>query len=379
MSRRTLQKNLAYDDVRNLFYVTYTEGGRRKTKTFPSYAQALTFLGNPADIPKTSITLGQWLNWWMTMEVDPHRAESTRYGYRNIISLHLAPILGPVPLSELSPLQIQSYFSILLQEGLSPNTVRKHDTLLRTALKRAVNLRLLTDNPMTAVFPPQSRTPKYTYYAPQQLRILFQAVQGSVLELPVKLAAYLGLRRSEITGLRWQCVDFQEQIIVIQEVRTEVGGQEITKLPKTRSSIRKLSFGGSRDLIELLQRLHAEQSHPAPNAFVLLNTQGNPVSPDALSQALLSVVRKHHLPPITLHGLRHSFASVANSQGATVYDISHALGHSSIVVTSKIYIHLFQQAERRTIQMVAQAIEPELNDTTTSPVRNTGTQSSDLP
>lgn len=373
MSRRTLQKNLSYDDVRNLFYVTYTQDGRRKTRTFPSYAQALDFLGNPGDIPKASITLDQWLHWWMTMEVEPHRAKSTSYGYRNIISLHLAPSLGPVPLSDLSPLQIQSYFSTLLQQGLSPNTVRKHDTLLRTALKRAVDLRLLTDNPMSAVFPPQSRAPKYTYYAPQQLRILFQAVQGSMLELPVKLAAYLGLRRSEITGLRWQCVDFQEQIIVIQEVRTAVGGQEVTKLPKTRSSIRKLSFGGARDLMELLQRLHAK-AQPAPSAFVLLNAQGNPVSPDALSQALLNVVRKHHLPPITLHGLRHSFASVANSQGATVYDISHALGHSSIVVTSKIYIHLFQQAERRTIQMVAQAIEPEPNNATSPPVCDTGIQ-----
>lgn len=65
-----------------------------------------------------------------------------------------------------------------------------------------------------------------------------------------------------------------------------------------------------------------------------------------------------HLPPITLHGLRHSFASVANSQGVPMYDISKALGHSSISVTSNIYTHLFDETESRTLQAVAQAIRP---------------------
>lgn len=370
MSRCTLQKNLAYDNMRNLYYVTFSQQGRRKTKTFRSYTQALAFLSNPEDIPKATLTLEQWLHWWMTMEVEPHRAESTVYGYRNIISLHLLPALGAIQLSQLTPLQIQAYLSGLLQKGLSPNTVRKHDTLLRTCLKRAVALRLLPENPMTGVFSPQLRAPKYTCYSPQQLRILFQAVQGTILELPVKLAAYLGLRRSEITGLRWQCVDFQEQIILIQEVRTEVGGREVTKLPKTKSSIRKLSFGGSRDLIELLQRLYAQRHSVLPGDYVILNADGFPPSPDSLTQALLNVVRKQGLPPITLHGLRHSFASVANSQGATIYDISHALGHSSITVTSKIYIHLFQQAEQRTMQMVAQAIEPGPNLATSTSAYN---------
>lgn len=358
MSRKALQKNLAYDDLRNRYYVTYHENGLRRTRTFASYADAARFLGKPAVPCKMDLTLGQWLTWWMTMEVEPHRAESTIYGYRNIIRLHLLPALGTVPLAELTPLQIQSYFTALLKEGLSPNTVRKHDTLLRTTLKRAAALQILPENPMANVFAPQVREPRYTYYAPQQLRILFQLVQGSPLELPVKLAAYLGMRRSEITGLRWQCVDFQEHIILVQEVRTEVGGREVSKLPKTRSSIRKLSFGGSQDLRETLQRLYHQRPGDDPQDYVLLGPDGEPPSPDALTQSLLQLVRKHHLPPITLHGLRHTFASVANSQGATIYDISHALGHSSITVTSKIYVHLFQQAEQHTMQLVARAIEP---------------------
>lgn len=358
MSRHTLQKNLAYDDLRKRYYVTYYEGDHRRTKTFLSYTDAFHFLNQVQQALHPNPTLAQWLSWWITTEVEPHRAESTVYGYRNIIRLHLVPALGSVPLAELSPIQIQSYFSALLRKGLSPNTVRKHDNLLRTTLKRAIALHILSENPMSSVFAPQTRDPRYTCYSPQQLRILFQVVQGSRLELPVKLAAYLGMRRSEITGLRWQCVDFQEKILVIQEVRTEVGGHEVSKLPKTKSSIRKLSFGGSQDLVCLLQRLYQQNLHADPTDYVVCNPDGTVPSPDDLTHTLLQVVRTHGLPPITLHGLRHSFASVANSQGATLYDISHALGHSSITVTSKIYVHLFQQAEQRTMNMVAQAIDP---------------------
>lgn len=358
MSRRTLQKNLAYDDLRKRYYVTYYEGNLRRTKTFSSYRDAFHFLDHTQQTLHPNPTLAQWLSWWMSMEVEPHRAESPVYGYRNIIRLHLVPALGAVPLNALTPIHIQSYFSSLLTKGLSPSTVRKHDVLLRTTLKRATALHILSENPMSGVFSPQAREPRYTCYSPQQLRILFQVVQGSRLELPVKLAAYLGMRRSEITGLRWQCVDFQEKILMIQEVRTEVGGHEVSKLPKTKSSIRKLSFGGSRDLVTLLQHLHQQEPHADPTDYVVRNPDGTVPSPDDLTHTLLQVVRTHGLPPITLHGLRHSFASVANSQGATIYDISHALGHSSITVTSKIYVHLFQQAEQRTMHMVAQAIEP---------------------
>ena len=70
----------------------------------------------------------------MAEDVVPSRATSTAYGYRNIVRRHLLPMLGDVPLTELSPLLLQTYFSIKPNEGLSPNTVLKHYTLLHTAL-----------------------------------------------------------------------------------------------------------------------------------------------------------------------------------------------------------------------------------------------------
>ena len=70
-----------------------------------------------------------------------------------------------------------------------------------------------------------------------------------------------------------------------------------------------------------------------------------------------ALVRRSHLPRISLPGLRHSFASVANSQGVPMFDISRTLGHSSMAVTSNIYTHLFDDTETHTLEVVAKAIE----------------------
>lgn len=173
----------------------------------------------------------------------------------------------------------------------------------------------------------------------------------------MRLAAYLGLRRSEITGLRWRCVDLKAKVVLIQEVRTEVGGQEVLKEPKTRRSLRRLGISGCTELLAELERAWATRKSDDPAEFVLLRPDGTPPSPDLLTRQMARLTEKNHLPKITLHGLRHSFASIANSQHIPMHDISHILGHSSITVTSTIYTHLFDETESSTLRTVAKAIQ----------------------
>lgn len=366
MSRKSLQKNISYDERRNLFYVTFQIDGQRHSRTYHTYDDALTALypgvshnsgANGRPTPEPTATLGQWLDWWLTEDVNPSRAASTAYGYRNIVRCHLLPMLGDVPLADLSPILLQTYLSVKLGEGLSSNTVLKHYTLLHAALGQAVKLGLMPADPSRQVTPPRRDPSRYTCYSPQQLRILFHATEGTTLGLAVRLAAYLGLRRSEITGLRWRCVDLKAQVVLIQEVRTEVGGQEILKEPKTRRSLRRLGISGCTELLTELERAWAARRSNDPAEFVLLRADGTPPSPDLLTRQLARLTEQHHLPKITLHGLRHSFASIANSQHIPMHDISHILGHSSITVTSTIYTHLFDETETTTLRTVAEAIQ----------------------
>ena len=360
MPRKTIRKNLSYDSDRRLYNVSFHRDGRRRTCTYNSWPEALAALEEQeTSVPKLapSYTLEQWINYWLEEVVARDRAESTLYSYRNIARCHVIPALGSLPLSEVTPLRVQTYLHQQMDQGLSPNTVRKHYVLLTTALGLAVRLEVLERSPMDRVIAPKLQETRYTFYAPAQLQQLFSAVAGTMLELPVKLAAYLGLRRSEICGLRWEHVDLDQGVLSVQEVRTEVGGRVVLKSPKTRTSVRRLGIAGLQDLLAVLRRAKHLRPHSSPEDWVVLREDGTPPMPDQLTRDLLAVVRRCGLPHITLHGLRHSFASVANSQGVPMYDISRTLGHSSIAVTSNIYTHLFDDTAAQALSVVAKAIE----------------------
>lgn len=368
MSRKSIAKNLAYDSERQKYYAVFNggtdgAGGRmRHTRTFATYEAAMTALREfyglgGAYLPAPGqCSLRDWLRYWLEEVVARDRAESTVYGYRNIIRCHIVPAIGDTPLRDLSPLLLQNYLYERLDEGLSPNTVRKHHVLLSSALRLAVRQEVLRRNPMERVDPPKKLPSRYTFYTPTQLQVLFAAVEGSTMELAVKLAAYLGLRRSEICGLRWEHVDLDAGVIFICEARTEVGGVVVEKDTKTQSSVRRLGIAGLVDLRELLERQRASRPW-TPSDFVLVDEWGQPPRPDYLTARLLKIVRRYNLPKITMHGLRHSFASVANSMGVPMFDISKTLGHASMTVTSTIYTHLFDETQQKALTAVGRAIE----------------------
>lgn len=361
MARKSIQKNLSYDTERHLYYAVFRRDGRRQTRTYRTLAEAEAALEKRSEarqcLPGRNCTLGQWLTFWLEEVAARDRAVSTLYAYRNMARCHLLPALGDVPLRELTPYQIQNYLFERMEQGLAPNTVIKHYVLLTTALGLAVRLEVLDRSPLDRVTPPKRQESHYRFYTPEQLQMLFSAAEGTVLELPVKLAAYLGLRRSEICGLRWQDVDLEAGLLSVREVRTEVGGEVVLKEPKTRSSVRRLGIAGLRDLREVLARAREQRPSADPRAWVVLREDGRAPDPDQLTRDLRRLVRRRGLPPISLHGLRHSFASVANSQGVPMFDISRTLGHSSLAVTSNIYTHLFDSTESGALAAVARAIE----------------------
>ena len=361
MARKNIRTNLAYDTERRLYYAVFRQDGRRRTRTYRTLEEAESALEGRGEerrrLPGVNCTLGQWLTFWLEELAARDRAESTLYAYRNMVRCHLIPALGDVPLRELTPLALQNYLFERMERGLCPNTVIKHYVLLTTALGLAVRLEVLDRSPLERVTPPRRQESHYRFYTPGQMQILFGAVEGTLLELPVKLAAYLGLRRSEICGLRWENVDLEAGLLSVREVRTEVGGAVVLKAPKTRSSVRRLGIAGLRDLREVLIRARERRPSADPRAWVVLREDGQPPKPDQLTRELLRLVRRQSLPPISLHGLRHSFASVANSQGVPMFDISRTLGHSSLSVTSNIYTHLFDRTESGALAAVARAIE----------------------
>lgn len=373
--------NLAYDTERRSYYVTLRvpgeDGGapRRRVKCYPTFEQALRAL----DLYKAgqmlsggdqagALTLGQWLTYWLEEVIAPTRAASTVHGYGTIIHNHVTPALGTIRLDRLTTAQIQRYLNRKQEEGLSNNTVRKHHGLLHNALEYACRQELVSVNAADRAVAPVFIHPEHHYYDSQTMSRLFAAVAGTSLEPIVKLAGYLGLRRSEICALKWKNVDREEKVVTIAEARTAVNGRSVDKGTKNASSVRRLGYRGLTDLDELLERLWRQREEEMARlggayqdrGFVICHDGGLPYQPDYVSNLLQRVLRENGLPYVTLHGLRHSFASIAHSCNVSLFGISRALGHSTTTTTTQIYMHLFDETHLSVVQQVGQAIDGAL-------------------
>ena len=314
------------------------------------------------------LTVGQWLDYWFDRIITPSRAASTVHGYGMIVHNHLLPALGDIILQELTAAQVQEYLNRKLREGLCNNTVRKHYSVLHSSLEQARRERKILVNVVEQTSRPSQKQPTHHYYDSETMSRLFEAVHGSPLEPVVKLAGYLGLRRSEICGLKWGNVDRQNKVITIAEARTAVNGRAVDKETKNTSSVRRLGYAGITDLEEMMDWLwRSRQARakrlggiPGERDFVIChNGEGKPYQPDYLSNRLREILEEKKLPYVTLHGLRHSFASIAHSRNVPLFGISKALGHSNTNTTTQIYMHLFDDTHLSVVQAVGQAIDGE--------------------
>ena len=377
MPRKTILPNIAYDTQRRSYYVTLYSGRskrggyRRAVRCYPTLDQAVQALEDfhtgrrlERGVVPPDLTVGQWLRYWLEQVVRPSRSVSTTHGYTMIVRNHLIPGLGAIPLADLTATQVQQYLNGKQEEGLCANTVRKHHSVLHNALEQARRQELIDQNVVELAARPSATQPVHHYYDAETMQRLFRALEGTSLEPAVKLAGYLGLRRSEICGLKWSHVDRQAKIITIAEARTAVNGKSVDKEPKNNSSVRRLGYEGLSDLEEVMERMWQRREQERAKmggryqdlGFVLCHGGGRPYQPDYLSNRLQRVLAGKGLPYVTLHGLRHSFASIAHSQNVPLFGISKALGHSSTATTTQIYMHLFDETHLSVVQEVGKAI-----------------------
>ena len=190
-------------------------------------------------------------------------------------------------------------------------------------------------------------------YSGEELEQLFKAIQGDPSEFGVIMAAFYGLRRSEIVGLKWDAIDFENKKISIQHtvVTAKVNGTltEIARdKTKTKSSCRTLPLIPACE--QMLNKMKKEQEQNRKVCgksyctdyldYIYVDPMGKRIRPDFLSQHFPDFLVAHQMKRIRFHDLRHSCASLLYANGVSLKEIQEWLGHSDISTTSNIYTHL---------------------------------------
>ena len=256
---------------------------------------------------------------------------------------------------------IQNYL-ISQRTHLKDATIRKHYILLKSIFTSLFRENIIEKNIFSDIEIPKEN--KYiidesNIYSKKEIVKLLDLIKGTELELPIKLSLFLGLRRGEIVGLKWKNVFLEESYLYICNNITRVGKITSEKRPKSNSSIRKIGFD---EYIKKLLIIQSEKQRELSNngkthfEYVLSNNDGSNVNPDRISKKFYNIISKYNLRKIRFHDLRHTFASIANATGMTIYDISKVLGHSDVTVTSKVYIHLLEDTHKNVITAVSKYI-----------------------
>ena len=321
--------------------------------------EALVHIRNTFEPPTTERELtadmffSEYLKQWL--EVVRVRVKiATFCSYQDMVMNTIAPYFEKkkLTLRELEARHIQQFYTEKLKT-VSANSVIHYHAVIYQALKYAIKTDMVPQNVAMKVDRPRKQQYQPTFLDADEMQKLFKVVKGTKLELPVLVAAFYGLRRGEVLGLKWDAIDFQRGTLTIKRTVTEVrldGKTEIIEQEsaKTKSSLRTLPLVGSfkEYFIEVKQAQEVNKKvcgncyNYDYDGYVFVDELGERMKPDYLTNYFPAYVQRHGIRKMRFHDLRHSCASLLLANGVSLKQIQEWLGHSDFSTTANIYAHL---------------------------------------
>ena len=238
----------------------------------------------------------------------------------------------------------------------------KSRELLNIALKDAVAHGYLHSNPVPDTKPYKRRKPKIIVLGKERMKFFLKKAADSSWYLEILLGLFLGLRKGEILGLKYGDFDMENRTVKISrqitaspkniEKQKVTGYQALEKPPKTPNSNRTLRVPEAvmREVIarKKLNDFRKEQLGEAyvDRDYLACTENGLPHSPSSFNSALTKLCSRNGLPHLTVHSLRHMYATILAEQGVPLMKISTLLGHSSVHTTFEYYCEVMDEEER---------------------------------
>jgi integrase len=293
-------------------------------------------------------TVQQFLEQWLRDVVQPNLRPSTYTSYEVLVRVHIVPVLGRIPLAQLTPQQVQDLMTQMRKKGLSERTIQYIRAVLRRALGQALKWGLVARNVAALTDPPRVRRPEVKPWSLEQAKAFLIAVQGDRLEALYAVELALGLRRGEALGLAWDDLDFEQRTLTVRRTLQRVGGQLQLGEPKTATSARTLTL--PRELVGMLRAHRVRQLEDRLKAgelweetgMVFTTHTGRLLEPRNVNHAFARAIERADLPRIRFHDLRHTAISQLIANGTPVTTAQKIAGHSRLSTTADIYTHVVQ-------------------------------------
>ena len=302
----------------------------------------------------TDVLFSDYVLYWLNL-IENSVDTITHQGYKSVANAHIVPYFKNkgIKLADIKRNHIQEYIDIKSKSGrldgkggLSPKTMKTHRLIIQLVCKEALKNDLISKNPCEFVIMPKQQRREPDFYSNDELQIMFNELRNEHIYPLLYFTVLYGLRRSEVLGLKWDSVNFDNNIITIKH--TVVRFTKVVEKDSTKNASSFRSYPLTLDVKEILLLLKQQEQENRrlfgkqyiDNDYIFKWQNGKPYAPDYITMKFSKLLKQHKLRHIRFHDLRHSCASMLVSNGFELKDIQEWLGHSDIQITANIYAHL---------------------------------------
>lgn len=312
----------------------------------------------------SKMKVSQWLDEWLasyTMNIKP----ATRSAYEEHIRVHIKPSLGDIPLKQLSTRDIQQLYTNLLKEReLSPKTVRNIHGVLHRTLEQAKLLGCIRVNPTDAAVTPRVEKKQVETLDAEDIGKFLAAIRGTKYEYPLFVAVITGLRQGELLGLTWDCVDFENGLLLINKQHNRVKGDTEFRFASLKNDKARV-LTAADEVMEVLKLQKERQTAWAaalgdgwsnPDHLVFTTEFGRYINNKILYQNFKRIMRKLGKPDLRFHDLRHTYAVNSLRAGDDIKTVQENLGHATASFTLATYAHATPGMKRESAKRMTEFI-----------------------
>ena len=325
---------------------------------------------------KHEMTFAEFSELYLHNYAETNLSGTTLSEYRRILAVHLLPRFGERPIKSIRPLDALELYGDMQKDGAridgkpggySPRSIHRIHELLRSMFELASRWELIDYNPIAKVTPPKMGRMEVESLTLEEAKMVYERLENEdpLFSGFIRIAMLTGLRRSEMLGLTWGSIDFdrRELHVTVAVVYVPSVGL-VQKEPKTERSNRTIYMSDSL-MYEfnrlLMRRNYLFSTTPiAAQEYVFVAPNGVLLHPDTVTGYYRDFIdRNPDLPNVTLHGLRHTAATLMLASGIDVETVSRVLGHASSITTSNYYLHSADESKKRALQALDSAIISE--------------------
>ncbi len=324
--------------------------GKTKKETAQKLREIIADVDSGLLVESGSMTVGEWVEIWINQYANNIK-ELSMSTYRAHIRNHISPKLGDIKLSNLKTRDIQMMYNALLrrEKPLTAKTIKNIHGVLHKALSQAVKLGYIRYNPADNVSLPKVEKPELKPITDEHIAEFLEAIKGHCYELLYTIDLFTGMRKGEILGLTWDCVNLDTGVVVINKQliqEKKKGGQY--KLASTKNS-KGRTVRIPPSVIELFRQQKAKQTSWKKEAgsawdnslnLVFTNEIGGHLSHTTVTHSFKKIVQSIGLESTRFHDLRHSYAVAAIESGIDMKTVQENLGHHAASFTMDVYGHV---------------------------------------